>query len=118
MQRLPSPGTTTRPKPLQISKSFSRSGESNPSPSARSRATTLQEGIVPVLSSPRNAQESDSENAQQGDDVFEHRAEDETEAVAAVEAAGTFPDGYEELPIELQSLMERCDSRHNFHDAT
>jgi len=80
----------------------------------RSRATTLQEGIAPILSSPRNTQESERENAQQGDDVFEHRAEDGAEAIAAVEAADTFPEGYDELPIEIQSLMERCDSRHNF----
>jgi len=56
----------------------------------RSRATTLQEGIAPILSSPRNTQESERENAQQGDDVFEHRAEDGAEAIAAVEAADTF----------------------------
>lgn len=110
MQRLPSRGTTTRPKPLQTSKSFSRSGEPHSSPSARSRATTLQEGIAPILSSPRNAQESASENVQQGDDIFEHRAEDGTEPVAAVETAGTYPEGYDELPIEIQSVMERCDS--------
>lgn len=105
---------SARPLPHpHSSKSFSRYEPSKPVTPTRSRASTLQNAVLPSDRGPVKA-ESDTllsrEIAHQGD-VFEKRNSEDDKGVPKPASSSThvdgLPDGFDELPIELVSLTDR-----------
>lgn len=107
MQRLPTRDITPKPAPLQTSKSFTRFEAPLSSPPARSRAKTLHE-VSPsaALHSPALSAPTDSA-PKQDHDIFETPSQAGTEGEEEDVSVESFAEGYEDLPIEIQSLMER-----------
>jgi len=103
-----------RPPPHpHSSKSFSRYEPPKPVTPARSRASTLQNEVLPK---DRGAEEAGSgtlrseETAREGD-VFEKRSSEDDKGASKPASSNRLvdglPDGFDELPIELVSLTDR-----------
>lgn len=107
-------GSGPRPQTLQISKSFSRLEPSRSSPLARSKANTLQNGsILETTSSDAESQSHDGSNPQQKADLFEKATSKSGKDGSARDTDPLspqdqeVPEGFDELPIELVSLIDR-----------
>ncbi|KAI9820287.1 MAG: hypothetical protein M1827_005909 [Pycnora praestabilis] len=102
-----------RPRTLHISKSFSRLEPADHSPLIRSRASTIQSGIIPEFPSPQKAPLSpDSERKAIEGDVFARKDSDqEDESPSRPSQVGGvnqgMPNDFNEMPIELLSLTDR-----------
>jgi len=97
-----------RLQPLQTSKSFTRLETAAPakSPLSRSRASTLQGPPVPSILDPlKQRLAPESEDGHDDGDVF--TTQENADEGSAPELG--LPDTFEELPIEIRSLTERCD---------
>ena len=102
-----------RPQNPHPSKSFSRLVSSPSSPNARSRASTLQ--TVPVARDSGSEMTSswlDENGGGKQEDIFEKNtlvsgAEGTVRDVNEIESPQDVPDGFDELPIELVSLIDR-----------
>ena len=97
----------SRPQNLHMPNSFSRLTSSPSSPLARSRATTLQT----VLGSDMTAPSLDEKSRNQ-EDIFEKSslissAEGIVRDVRELESPKDVPEGFDDLPIELISLIDR-----------
>lgn len=105
MQRLPSRGKNGRPHPLQTAKSFTVPDTSDSPVASRNRSSTLPSSTLQI-DPPGFASENRDELKA---DIFEVQSEDGTDAETEADASGSFPESFEELPIEIKSLMERSD---------
>ena len=103
-----------RPQIPHPSKSFSRLVSSPSSPTARSRASTLQ--TVSVAHDPGSETTTTSWLTEDGrgeqEDIFETSslvsgAEGTVRDVSEMESPQDVPEGFDELPIELVSLIDR-----------
>lgn len=101
-------GDSQRPRPLQLSKSFSnQDSPSSPDRSLRPlRANTIQNGTLPTA--PMSDKTKSSENRRPGtrSDIFEKSSEEEEGNGGTTEASGKLPADFDELPIELVSLAD------------
>ncbi|KAI9824329.1 MAG: hypothetical protein M1819_000889 [Sarea resinae] len=117
---LPSPSSPSsvardqrRPRPLHISKSFSRLEPSSPSPLSRNRASTLQPGTIPEVMLPDKLPSSpENEQRAEHDDIFVKKDVDGEDGHAEDEPGSAgyhlrLSDRFEDLPIELMSLTDR-----------
>ena len=108
-------GLEDRPSILHSSRSFSRLEPSRSNLLSRHRASTLQSGTsVEILGREEKAPEVVCDGARlHQDDVFEQKTqEDEITMPKASDVASDilsqgFPEGFDELPIELVSLTDR-----------
>ena len=101
----------SRPKGPLASKSFTRMEPSRQNPFARSRASTVQTGIIPEILYPRNGSLSPGgEEHDEKEDIFASKEEEATTDGAFDDAAGSdmeLPKTLDDLPIEIKSLTER-----------
>lgn len=99
----PRKSDSQRPRPLHISKSFTRAEPASPDRLTRSqRASTIQNGSMPE----RVRTGTRMENEKHRKDVFEKTSEDDDDNGTEDEVTGKLPDDFDELPIELQSLSD------------
>lgn len=111
-----SPVESIRHRNLHSSKSFSRFEPRRPDPTSRSRASTIQSGVIPEALSPEkpvSTSERDANLPAQGD-VFEKRSSEENSRDTKITSINPsrnkverLPDDFDELPIELVSLTDR-----------
>ena len=93
-----------RPRPLQLSQSFSRIGPANLDLSTRTqRASTIQNGVARKGAMVNKS----NENRRVPPDAFEKSSEDKGESGNTEEETAKLPDNFDELPIELASLSDR-----------
>ena len=98
-----------------MSKSFSRLDSPHSSPISRSRASTLQNGTsTESLSAETMASpiEGDTKRGLVENDIFERNnlvsgAQGSVQDVNELDSPQGAPDGFDELPIELISLIDR-----------
>lgn len=101
-----------RPTTPQKSQSFTRLASPRSTPSTRSRASTLQNGSIRTpLHAEFTASPVEDLDTQQ-DDIFEKRDLVNGEAgslkdVADVDSPHNLPADFDELPVELISLIDR-----------
>lgn len=102
-------GDSQRPRPLQLSKSFSnQDSPSSPDRSFRPlRANTIQNGTLQATA-PMSDKTKSSENRrpETQSDIFEKSSEEEEGNGGTTEASGKLPADFDELPIELVSLAD------------
>jgi hypothetical protein len=94
-----------RPRPLHVSKSFSRLEPSSSGSSTRGqRANTIPNDMLPD-----GGKNADNVKPRSRSDVFDKSSgeEDEDEQDSAEETSGKLPADFDELPIELVSLSDR-----------
>lgn len=99
-----------RPRPLQLSKSFSnQEPPASPDRSTRPlRANTIQNGTVPSILMSDKTKSWENRRPGTQSDIFEKDLEDEGENGGTTEASsGKLPTDFDELPIELVSLADR-----------
>ncbi|KAL8694658.1 MAG: hypothetical protein Q9218_000753 [Villophora microphyllina] len=100
----------TRPQTLH-SKSFTRMDPAYSNSMARHRASTLQDGTTVKNMNPRRIDVfGDGESKPTHGDIFEKDStapESLHASPAAREAVSEFPEGFDDLPIELISLIDR-----------
>ncbi|KAB8338977.1 hypothetical protein FH972_021916 [Carpinus fangiana] len=102
MQRLPSRGKDSRPQVGASFKSFNRNESPASSPNARTRSNTVPDGTPYANDAAGVSLRQDS----LGNDIFETGDSNEPE-LEVDSTADAYPNGFEELPVEIQSLMER-----------
>ncbi len=97
-----------RPRPLHLSKSFSKVEPVSPDHSTRgSRASTISNGVISeVIMADKSNAVVHNGKARRQPDAFEKSPEDEDNGIVD-DAAGKLPDDFDELPIELVSLSDR-----------
>jgi len=94
-----------RPRPLHLSKSFSRVEPASPDRSTRiQRTSTIQNGVIPEDVMVKPSRENKKPRPQA--DAFEKSSDDEDNGTME-EPTGKLPDDFDELPIELVSLSDR-----------
>jgi hypothetical protein len=95
-----------RPRPLHLSKSFTRVEPPSPERLTRNqRASTIQNGAMPEKVMANVSRENVRPRAQP--DAFEnHSEEDEDDTETPIEGPGKLPDDFDELPVELASLSD------------
>ena len=104
---------TVRPTTPQKSKSFTRLESPRSSPLARSRASTLQNGTIPENGiSEMTASPLEQSSKPDQEDIFEKNSlingeEGSVKDVAEMDSPNDLPEGFDELPIELISLIDR-----------
>ncbi len=102
-----------RPQTPHLSKSFSRLVSSPSSPNARSRASTLQTvSVAGNLGSEMTTSWLNENSREKQADIFEKSslvsgAEGTVRDVSEIESPQDIPEGFDELPIELISLIDR-----------
>lgn len=96
-----------RPRPLHVSRSFSKPEPASPDISTRvQRASTIQNGVdLQGKMSSKPAQ--DQRSSQRQADAFEKSSEDEEDQGQTGGASEKLPSDFDELPIELISLTDR-----------
>ena len=103
----------SRPQTPHMSSSFSRLIPSPASPHARSRASTFQTGSIAGNLGPEMTTSWSNENSKvKQEDIFEKSslvsgAEGTVRDVSETESPHDVPEGFDELPIELVSLIDR-----------
>lgn len=104
---------SSRPQTPHMSKSFSRLASSPSNPLARSRASTLQNiSVAGSLGSEMTTSSWDEKSRGKQEDIFEKSslissAEGTVRDVNEIESPQDIPEGFDELPIELLSLIDR-----------
>ncbi len=105
--------SSSRPQSPHKSNSYSRLVSSPSSPLARSRASTLQTvSVAGNLGSEIPTSLLDENNRGKQEDIFEKSslisgAEGTVRDVSEIEFPQDIPEGFDELPIELISLIDR-----------
>lgn len=114
MQRLPSRGKPSKPPPkpppaLETVRNFRKSSSAATAPHTEESIKDLFEGdddsVAREYDSPPTAPVPAT--ASKDNDVFETPQEVETADQLDLDPSGIFGSGYDELPVEIQSLMER-----------
>lgn len=104
---------SSRPQTPHMSNSFSRLISSPSSPLARSRAGTLQTvSVAGNLGSEMTTSSWDENSRGRQEDIFEKSslisgAEGTVRDVSEMESPQDVPEGFDDLPIELVSLIDR-----------
>ena len=99
---------SARPRPLHVSKSFSRDPVSPGSTTRIKRASTVQNGLIPeIVTSDRSEMSMGKERLREEPDAFEKASEDGADVGAMTESTGKLPVDFDELPIELVGLTDR-----------
>ena len=104
---------SSRPQTPHMSSSFSRLISSPASPHARNRASTIQTGSIAGNLGPEMTTSWSNENSKEKqEDIFEKSslvsgAEGTVRDVSEIESPQDIPEGFDELPIELVSLIDR-----------
>ena len=106
MQRMPL--RTERPQHPQSSRSFSRYEPSAPSTLVPPIETIKLDNEKAKPHSPVKTLSPESIEEKSHNDIFDTHDDDQPGKEAEAEATGSFPEGFDDLPIEIQSLMERC----------
>ena len=105
-----SPG---RPQTPQKSHSFTRLDSPRSSPLSRSRASTLQNGTIPETTHSRLTASPLSENRTfDQEDIFERdnlvsSPKGKVQDVSELDSPIDVPEGFDDLPIEIISLIDR-----------
>lgn len=115
MSRAPVIGATgsSRPQNPHMSQSFSRLDSSPSSPLARSRANTVQTfSVSGNLGSNMTTSLLDENREGEEEDIFEKGSlisgtDGTVRDVREIESPQDTPEGFDELPIELVSLIDR-----------
>lgn len=102
MQRLPSRGKGNRPQPLQT-KSFHRFSPSPEPPTSRSRSSTLPGLVASDLQRPSGTLGI----GEQEPDPFDTNDEEIGSPMSESGPESPYPEGYDQLPTEIQSLLEK-----------
>ena len=105
----------SRPSALHSSKSFSRLEPSISNPLSRHRASTAQSGVIQEVLSPEKANFESALDPPESchNDIFEKKDSEEVSATTKALDANFdtspqgFPEGFDDLPIELISLTDR-----------
>ncbi|CAK3814831.1 Hypothetical predicted protein [Lecanosticta acicola] len=102
----------TRPRPLHVSRSFTRMESLSPTPSSsRKTASTLQESGITAVPEARHIETSpELAGKKQVTDVFEGNGEEEHHEDGEgheVKPELKVPSTFDELPVEIKSLCER-----------
>jgi hypothetical protein len=91
-----------RPRPIHVSKSFSKLEPASPDRTSRSsRASTIQNGVIPA------AIMSDKTNMRNENKTKEKSPQEDGASGTGDEVTGKLPADFDELPIELVSLSDR-----------
>ena len=104
--------SSERPTTPSKSQSFTRLDSPRSSPLTRSRASTIQNGAARAsLTTALTSSPLEQPNLQE-DDIFEKNSlisgeEGLLKDVTEMESPNDVPDGFDELPIELISLIDR-----------
>ena len=104
---------SSRPQTPHMSNSYSRLVPSPSSPLARSRASTLQTvSVAGNFGSEMPTSLLDEHSRGKQEDIFEKSslisgAEGTVRDVSEIESPQDVPEGFDELPIELVSLIDR-----------
>ena len=103
---------SSRPQTPHMSSSFSRLISSPASIHARSRASTLQTGSIAGKLGPEMTSWSNENSKEKQEDIFEKSslvsgAEGTFRDVSEIDSPQDVPEGFDELPIELVSLIDR-----------
>ena len=104
---------SSRPQTPHMSNSFSRLVSSPSSPLARSRANTLQTfSVAGNLNSEMITSSLDENSTGKQEDIFEKSSlisgsEGIVRDVSEIESPQDIPEGFDELPIELVSMIDR-----------
>ena len=102
-----------RPSTPQTSKSFTRLGSPRLTPVARSRASTMQNGSIREdAHTGMAATPTERSQKSQTDDIFEKSSliseeEGSVRDIEQVDSPCDVPEGFDELPIEIVSLIDR-----------
>lgn len=112
MQRNASWDVSSRPK-VQNSKSFSRlsSPPRTPTETSRARAATTQGSLPEILLNQNGVQTSTDDPLAEKTGIFSTAEDDEPVVASPTEVTSPTlkaPETFEELPIEIQSLTDRC----------
>jgi hypothetical protein len=92
-----------RPRPIHVSRSFSKLEPASPDRSNRPlRASTIQNGSIPDRSLTDRSSENAGKTMKGQPDAFDGAHDDGSE-----EGTGKLPVDFDELPIELVSLTDR-----------
>lgn len=95
-----------RPRPLHLSKSFTRIEPPSPDRLTRSqRASTIQNGVIPDDMTTSLSRENKDPRGLP--DAFGAHAEDDDEYTGTPISPPSKPEDFDELPIELASLSDR-----------
>lgn len=97
-------GDSQRPRPIHVSKSFSRSEPSSPAATRNQRASTLQIGSTSVAMLDKSKDLRDRSVSEAKADVFEKTSEEDEKTA---DMTGKLPADFDELPIELVALTDR-----------
>ncbi|KAI6712439.1 hypothetical protein JHW43_005066 [Diplocarpon mali] len=96
-----------RPRPLQLSKSFTKPPPASPEHGNRiQRASTIQNGAMARENTADNPDASPGKSRFRTPDIFEKGGSADEVDNAAVKASGKLPDDFDQLPIELVSLSD------------
>ena len=109
MTSFASNGVPGRPPVSHNSKSFSRIEPAKTSP-LRSRANTLSHGVVPVQDNPLLVEVmGDVVSKPQQEDIFEKKSPSRSNTANNDQPLSPqeLPEGFDDLPIELVSLIDR-----------
>ena len=101
---------SSRPQTPHMSNSFSRLISSPPSHHARSRATTFQtSSIAGKLGPDMTTSLSNEDSKEKQEDIFEKSSlvSGAEGTLSEIESPQDVPEGFDELPIELISLIDR-----------
>ena len=103
-----------RPRPIHVSKSFSKLEPVSPDRTSRStRASTIQNGVTPedIMSDKTNLKDGNKTKVQAN--PFEKSPQEDGSSGAGGEVTGKLSTDFDELPIELVSLTDRLVSISN-----
>ena len=108
MTSFASNGVPGRPHVSHNSKSFSRIEPAKTSP-LRSRASTLSHGVVPVQDNPLMVEAMGDVISKPQEDIFEKKSSSRSNTANNDQPLSPqeLPEGFDDLPIELVSLIDR-----------
>jgi hypothetical protein len=102
------PTENTQPRPLHVSRSFSRLESASPTSSTRSsRANTIQNDMIPEIPSLEKEVPTDTEMPFSRTSTWDKSTEWDKKQCDGEEIPGQSTSGLDELPIELKSLADR-----------
>ncbi|KAK4993163.1 hypothetical protein LTR50_000649 [Elasticomyces elasticus] len=104
----PSPTGSPKPRTLHVSKSFTRLESPQSSPLQRSRASTLQTGMISTIPEARDIDlPPEKDGRPNKGDIFDSEEHEVGSDQAGDETKVKTPETFDQLPIEIRSLTER-----------
>jgi hypothetical protein len=97
-----------KPRPLHVSRSFSRLEPTSPASSTRSsRANTIQNDSIPERPSFEKETENENPMPLSRSSTSDKSFQEDRKQSGGENMPGQSPTGFDELPIELKSLADR-----------